>query len=150
MIANGLTAVGPELKLTLSNVREEDIAVSNHLCIATLTAGKMDLNLKVLEPSGIFDGTQAPEFRHQLDEAVAAGANRILIDFQKVSFMDSSGLAALVIALKTTRGAGCHLFLCSINDQIKMLLEMTSMTQVFRIFNNRTEFEQLHGNFLDH
>jgi anti-anti-sigma factor len=56
--------------------------------------------------------------------------------------MDSSGLGALVLSLKTVRSAGAKLFLCSINDQIKMLFELTSMDRVFEIFSSREELEQ--------
>ena len=56
--------------------------------------------------------------------------------------MDSSGLGALVLALKTVRGAGLKMFVCSINEQIKMLFELTSMDRVFEVFENREEFEQ--------
>jgi anti-anti-sigma factor len=56
--------------------------------------------------------------------------------------MDSSGLGALVLSLKTVRSAGGKIFICSINDQIKMLFELTDMDRVFEIFNNREELEQ--------
>jgi anti-anti-sigma factor len=46
----------------------------------------------------------------------------VLIDFQDVTFMDSSGLGALVLALKTVRAAGGKLFICSVNEQIKCYL----------------------------
>ena len=64
----------------------------------------------------------------------------MLIDFQDVTFMDSSGLGALVLALKTVRAAGGKLFICSINEQVRMLFELTSMDRVFQIFPNRDEF----------
>jgi anti-anti-sigma factor len=55
--------------------------------------------------------------------------------------MDSSGLGALVLALKTVRAAGSKLFICSVNEQIKMLFELTSMDRVFEIFPTREDFE---------
>jgi anti-anti-sigma factor len=66
----------------------------------------------------------------------------IIVDFQDVTFMDSSGLGALVLSLKTVRSAGGKLLICSINEQIKMLFELTDMDRVFEIFNNREELEQ--------
>ena len=98
--------------------------------------------VKIIEPSGILDGTKANEFRQEISKNLAEDATIILIDFQNVSFMDSSGLGALVLALKSIRSAGAKLFLCSINDQIKMLFELTSMERVFEILPNREVFEQ--------
>jgi anti-anti-sigma factor len=101
----------------------------------------MKANVKVIKPSGILDGTQANKFRQEITESLAKNTKIILIDFQDVTFMDSSGLGVLVLALKNARTAGCELFLCSINEQIKMLFELTSMDQVFKIYGSREEFE---------
>jgi anti-anti-sigma factor len=102
----------------------------------------MSSSLKVVQPSGILDGTQASQFRQQIAEAVQNGATAIAVDFKDVTFMDSSGLGALVLSLKTARSAGAQLYLCSINDQIKMLFELTNMDRVFEIFKNREDLER--------
>lgn len=101
----------------------------------------MSTVVKVLQPSGILDGTKAGQFRQEISKLVESNVNIVLIDFQDVTFMDSSGLGALVLALKTVRAAGGKLFICSVNEQIKMLFELTSMDRVFEIFPTREAFE---------
>ena len=101
-----------------------------------------NLVIKYIEPSGIIDSTKTTSFRQDISEQVNAGADVVVIDFKEVTFMDSSGLGALVLALKTVRAAGRKLVICSINEQIKMLFELTSIDQVFRIFPNREEFKK--------
>ncbi|GAB4229873.1 MAG: STAS domain-containing protein [Stanieria sp.] len=98
--------------------------------------------IQVIEPNGILDGTKAQEFRQKINESIESGANIILVDFNDVTFMDSSGLGALVLSLKTVRAAGAKLFLCSINEQIRMLFELTSMDRVFEIFPSREDVEK--------
>ena len=73
---------------------------------------------------------------------VEDGAKRVLIDCQKVEFMDSSGLGSLVMSLKTVREAGSELSLCSLNDQLRLLLELTNMDDVFEVFASPEEFSQ--------
>ncbi|MDJ0715180.1 MAG: STAS domain-containing protein [Prochloraceae cyanobacterium] len=102
----------------------------------------MDSAVKVFEPTGILDGTKSHEFRQQIDKIVQEGAKIILIDFKDVTFMDSSGLGALVLSLKTVRSAEARLFICCLNDRIKILFELTSMDKVFEIFSSREEFEE--------
>lgn len=97
--------------------------------------------VKVVQPSGILDGTKAGQFRQEIGNLVESNVDIVLIDFQDVTFMDSSGLGALVLALKTVRAAGGKLFICSVNEQIKMLFELTSMDRVFEIFPTREEFD---------
>ena len=97
--------------------------------------------IKVLQPSGILDGTKAGHFRQEISNLVESDVDIVLIDFKDVTFMDSSGLGALVLALKTVRAAGGKLFICSVNEQIKMLFELTSMDRVFEIYPSREDFE---------
>src|ERR687886_712315 len=96
--------------------------------------------VKVVQPSGILDGTKAGQFRQEIANLVDSGVDIVLVDLKDVTFMDSSGLGALVLALKTVRAAGGKLFICSINEQVKMLFELTSMDRVFEIYANRDEF----------
>ncbi|MEM6501078.1 MAG: STAS domain-containing protein [Cyanobacteria bacterium P01_C01_bin.89] len=102
----------------------------------------MAATVKVICPEGILDGTQAGEFRKQVGDAVEGGSETVLIDFKNVTFMDSSGLGALVLSLKSVRAAGGKLFVCSVNEQVKMLLELTSMDRVFEIFESQEAFEK--------
>ncbi|MEL6440441.1 MAG: STAS domain-containing protein [Cyanobacteria bacterium J06621_8] len=102
----------------------------------------MDSAIKIIEPRGILDGTKTADFQHQIEQSVESGVHSILVDFRHVTFMDSSGLGALVKALKFLNSAEVGLYLCSINEQIKMLFELTSMDQYFQILRDRQEFEQ--------
>lgn len=102
----------------------------------------MDSHVKIIEPAGILDGTQAETFRDQVDAALAGGTEKLLIDLSNISFVDSSGLGALVMVLKKVRAAQKEMYVCSINDQVRMLFELTSMDRVFQVLPDRTAFEQ--------
>ena len=55
----------------------------------------------ILEPSGkITIGRGDLALRDSVNEIMADGSNKILVDFRKVSRMDSSGMAELVAAYK--------------------------------------------------
>jgi anti-sigma B factor antagonist len=100
----------------------------------------MNSVVQIIEPEGILDGTKTADFQQQIEQSVESGVHTILVDFSNVTFMDSSGLGALVKALKTLNAANVKFFLCSINEQIRMLFELTSMDNYFSILNNRAEF----------
>lgn len=100
----------------------------------------MNSVVQIIEPKGILDGTKTVDFQHQIDHSIESGVHTILVDFSNVTFMDSSGLGALVKALKTLKAADVGFFICSINEQIKILFELTSMDQYFSILSNRDEF----------
>ncbi|MFE4104783.1 STAS domain-containing protein [Almyronema epifaneia] len=102
----------------------------------------MSASVKVLEPSGILDSTKAEEFRQQVDIALDEGNEILLVNLKDISFVDSSGLGALVVAMKKTKAQERRMYVCSINEQVRMLFELTSMDRVFEVFSDRQEFEQ--------
>lgn len=102
----------------------------------------MSPNVKIVQPSGILDGIRANQLRRDIGDIVASGANIILIDLKDVKFIDSSGLGALVSVMKTVQTSGGKLFVCSLNEQVKMLFELTKMDRVFERFADQDEFNR--------
>jgi anti-anti-sigma factor len=102
----------------------------------------MNSRVKIVQLSGILDGISGGQLRRTIDEVIRTGSQTILVDCTAVEFMDSSGLGALVMALKQTRISGGRMVLCGINDQIKMLLELTDMDSVFEVFPTLEAFSQ--------
>ncbi|GAB1537659.1 STAS domain-containing protein [Scytonema sp. NUACC21] len=104
-----------------------------------------DQVVKVIQPNGILDSTQSQEFRQIINDVLEKekGTKIVLIDFKDVTFMDSSGLGALVLAFKALRAADRKLVICSINEQVRILFELTGMDKVFEIFPNQDAFNQV-------
>ncbi len=101
----------------------------------------MSSNIQVIEPEGILDSTKAEEFRQAVEQLLQEGAEVILVDLKNITFIDSSGLGTLVVLLKKVRGLDRTFCICSINDQVRMLFELTSMDRVFEVYKDRQAFE---------
>ena len=99
--------------------------------------------VKVLKLNYIINTSNSEELRENLIKIVDDGTKIILVDCQDVVFMDSSALGCLVLAFKTLRSADIKLVLCSINEQIRILFELTGMDNVFEIFPNQDAFHQV-------
>lgn len=95
---------------------------------------------KIIEATGMLDGAKGSQLRETIVNAISEGSKTILVDLKNVTFIDSSGLGALVAALKVSRTASVDLYLCSITDQVQMLFELTSMDQIFQILPSQNEF----------
>ncbi|MBD2519601.1 STAS domain-containing protein [Nostoc sp. FACHB-973] len=102
----------------------------------------MSLSVTVLELSGILDGIRGNELRREVNDILANGADILLLDLKEVKFIDSSGLGALVSAMQMVRKADSRLFVCSINDQVRMLFELTKMDRIFQTFADQEEFNR--------
>jgi anti-anti-sigma factor len=99
-------------------------------------------NIVVIKPSGILDSTQTKKLRNEIEEILSSGGSTILMDLENVTFMDSSGLGALVIILKAVRTSEGKFYVCSMNSQVQMLFELTGMNKVFDIFASQADFYQ--------
>lgn len=102
----------------------------------------MKSGIRIIEPSGILDGNHAEAFRQEVDTALEAGADTLLIDLKDITFIDSSGLGILVVIMKKVRALKKEMYVCSINEQVRMLFELTSMDRVFSVLPDRAAFER--------
>lgn len=97
--------------------------------------------IKVFKLFGTLDNLEGKQLCQEVNDSLKKDVNVVLIDLQNVTFMDSSGLAALASVRKNVLAARGKLFLCSISDPVKILLELTSTDRVFEICATRDEFE---------
>jgi len=86
----------------------------------------------VARPVGRLDLLSAAEAKARLSETAAGGHPRLVIDLAGVSFIDSTGLGALIGALKAARQHGGDLRLASPTDQATMLLSVTALDRVMK------------------
>jgi len=102
----------------------------------------MSNQVKVIQPLGRLDVTTAADFRRQVNDiaSIQTPPKYLLVDLQEITFMDSSGLGALVSALKAIRNSSGEMVICGANDQVQMLFELTSMTKIFKIYPSVDEF----------
>lgn len=80
----------------------------------------------------------APRFKHQLVNYISDGNRSIVLDLQGVSFIDSSGLGALVSSLKVMGREG-DLVLCGTGGTVVSMFKLTRMDKVFRMYTTREE-----------
>ena len=82
------------------------------------------------------DATRLAETFHELIEN---GHQKILMDMEKVSWMNSSGLGILIGGLTTLRNAGGDLKLLNLAKKIQDLLRITKLLGIFEVYANEEE-----------
>jgi len=85
----------------------------------------------VLEVQGEVDLYTSPQLRDAILRFTEEGENRIVIDLNNVSFMDSSGLGVLVAGLKRARERGGELALAYGEGSVQKVLGITGLDKVF-------------------
>lgn len=87
--------------------------------------------------------SNAAELRAQLAALADTGQTRLVLDFNSVRYVDSSGLGALVGVLKRV-GAKGELALCRVAPAVMSVFKLTRMDKVFSIYPDpRTAVEGL-------
>jgi anti-anti-sigma factor len=90
----------------------------------------------VLTLAGEADISTTRVLREALDELIASGATRVVVDLRGLSFMDSSGLGALVRAQRRLRVVRGSLALVCGEGPVLRLLGLTGLRHVFRVFDS--------------
>ena len=84
------------------------------------------------------DATKAVPFKEKMSEFINAGNKLIVLNLSEVDFIDSSGLGAIVSALKKVGREG-DIVICNSKDPVKTLFKLTRMDKVFRLFETEEE-----------
>lgn len=90
----------------------------------------------VICPEGALDLSAAPALREQLHALVQRGQTRLVVDLSGVDTIDSTGLGALISALKAARKNGGDLRITKPNETVVALLELTSLDWVLKSFES--------------
>jgi anti-sigma B factor antagonist len=101
---------------------------------------KLDLaergGISVLLLSGQLAAGSSEELREAVDELLASGRTKILIDFNDVTFIDSMGIGELVASYHTVERFGGALKILKPSKKIQDSLSLTKLLPIFEIFED--------------
>jgi anti-sigma B factor antagonist len=108
-----------------------------------------DIGLRVLgmssqptvEVAGRVTVNSSSHLRSVLHRLLYDGSGSVMtIDLSKVSYMDISGIATLMEALKIARERGAQLHLTGVSGQVRMLAEVTELDRIFHAVGSEIVF----------
>lgn len=81
--------------------------------------------------------TNSLKLREEFTKFIKDDFTRALVDFEKVVFIDSSGLAVLIEMFKLLKEKKGRLALCNVNKKIRGIFEITKVHKLIDIYENR-------------
>jgi anti-sigma B factor antagonist len=90
----------------------------------------------VVSLRGEIDVYTAPRLRQALIDLVEGGAKDIVVDMDRVDFLDSTGLGVLVGGLKRVKSNEGEMKLVVTQDRIMKIFEITGLAKVFPMFGS--------------
>jgi anti-anti-sigma factor len=85
---------------------------------------------------------EADEFRNILLNDIECGARKLVIDLSDNSFLDSTFLGTIIIALRTISKIGGDLRIAGVQGDVKNILEITGSFRVLASYNTIEEAVQ--------
>jgi len=98
----------------------------------------------IIEVKGDIDIYTSPKFREKLlnlIEKTKKAGEPIIVNLEKVDYMDSSGIATLVEALKILKDNNRKFALLKVNKDILEVLSLTKLDKVFQIIESVEELK---------
>jgi anti-sigma B factor antagonist len=100
---------------------------------------RLESTIKVIDMSGRLDSYSAPQVSAELEKAWMEVPARLLVNLSEVPFIDSTGLASLVQAMKRCRERNGDLRICGLQRPTRMIFELTRLDKAFEIFATEAE-----------
>src|SRR5437773_11953861 len=90
----------------------------------------------VLAIEGDIDLHISPAITESLNAMIKKKPERIVIDLSRATYIDSAGVAALILAMQEVEGYGGKFFLSGLQETIRSIFEISRLDRTFRIFPN--------------
>ena len=97
---------------------------------------KQDDKVCTLVLEGEVDVYTAPRLKEELVSLISAGCTHLIVDLEKVAFIDSSGLGVLVSALRRAREKDGAVRIVCTRESILKIFRITGLDKVFPIFSD--------------
>ena len=98
---------------------------------STTLAARQHPNILPLE--GEIDLHVSPALTQSLNAMTEEKPERIVIDLSDATYIDSSGLAALILAMQKVEAYGGRFFLAGVHETMRSIFETSRLHQVFQI-----------------
>ncbi len=93
----------------------------------------------VLNLEGDVDLNSSPQVRRVFDQLIQKKVLDIIVNFEKVTYLDSSGLATLIEMLQRLAKYQGNLYLVEMSEKIKNLFEITKLDKLFKIYQTQQD-----------
>ncbi|ELK44440.1 anti-sigma F factor antagonist [Halobacillus sp. ACCC02827] len=90
-------------------------------------------NVLLVRLDGELDHHEATQLREKWQTHLKnPGVEHVIVNLEKLSFMDSSGLGVMLGRYKEVQARGNEMMLCSIRPEVKRLFDMSGMFKIMK------------------
>jgi stage II sporulation protein AA (anti-sigma F factor antagonist) len=109
-----------------------------HLDIRTIR------NTVVVRTEGELDMLVAERLRQEVDEILSQkGVKNLILNLEKVTFIDSSGLGVIIGRYKKVSSTGGRMYIVGVQPQVEKILQFSGINRLISIYSNEQDIINL-------
>lgn len=98
------------------------------------TSFEVKENVLIVRLQGEIDHHEAKQLREEWQEQMTFhNIQHVIVNVEKVSFMDSSGIGVLLGRYKEVSQVGGEMVICSITDPIQRIFDLSGLFKIIRL-----------------
>ena len=97
----------------------------------------IEKDVAIIDVEGQLVVSNRQDLKQRVLDEVEKGTTKVLVDFARAGYIDSSGLGVLVSLAKRIRESGGDLRLANLNEDLQTLFELTKLDTLFQISETR-------------
>jgi anti-sigma B factor antagonist len=94
---------------------------------------------KIIMLQGKLDTNSTPDVESEINSLLDSGTNKLLINFEKLSYISSTGLRLLLATAKRLQSSEGDLRVCSLNEMATEVFELSGFTSIINVFASEQE-----------
>lgn len=100
---------------------------------------KDENGISIIDLEGNLDTNTSPEVEKNVNELIEADKDKIIIDLSNTGFVSSAGLRVFLSTAKQLTSKGGVFKICSPNDVVKEILDMSGFSTILDVRSNLEE-----------
>lgn len=93
----------------------------------------------VAEIDGYLDAHTVVGFEEQMNSLIEAGASRIVVDLERLNYISSAGIGAMIGLVQRLRRSSGDLVLVRPSPKVQKILDLLGFTEIFKIVSTEDE-----------
>ncbi len=96
-------------------------------------------DVSVVRIAGNLDTQTSPVTQEQLTQLIQDGVTKILLDFEELNYISSSGLRLLLVANKRLEGNNGQVRICNPNTMVREVFKTSGFSEIFSVYGSQAE-----------
>jgi anti-anti-sigma factor len=96
-------------------------------------------DVRAVRITGNLDTQTSAVAQEQLTQLIDNGAKKVLLDFENLNYISSSGLRVLLVAAQRLEDTAGQLRICNPNTMVREVFDTSGFTEIFSVYSSQAE-----------